>query len=336
MESIADAGVFLESEAASGQFRGAVLAARGEDVLLRAGYGLANEEWGIPNTPTTKFRIGSVTKTFTAAAVLKLAEAAGVDLNAPIGRVLEDLPEPWKPLTLHQLLTHTSGLKDHALTPAKRAFNRTGARPEDLIRLIATEPLLSPPGIGFAYSNTGYFLLGLWIERVSGKRFAEYVEGEILRPLGLGATGYDSHLQILPGRASGYALTGAELQNADFLDMTVPYAAGGLYSTVDDLLRWNRALHEEGFLLRATYERMVTRYPESETKGVFYGYGLFLSGSGRQTSFAHSGGVNGFIAMMQYYPEVRGSLIVLSNLPNPLALQRAVQRLSATLTGDQP
>jgi CubicO group peptidase (beta-lactamase class C family) len=326
-----DADAFLQSEAAAGRFRGAVLLARNRDVLLRSGYGLANEEWRITNTPTTRFRIGSVTKTFTAAAVLRLAEAGALDLSAPIGTWLADLPPAWQSFTLHQLLTHTSGLRDHMAVPAKRTLNRTGARPADLVALIAAEPLLFPPGTGHSYSNTGYLLLGMWIETVSQRPYAAHLEEEILRPLQLTATGYDSAPRILPERAAGYALQGGQLQNADFLDMSVPFSAGGLVSTVDDLLLWNTALHGGALLSAGSYERMTARYPETLKDDGYYGYGLFIAKTSGYTCLWHSGGVNGFIAVLQYYPELQASLIVLSNVFHPLAMQPVVQRLTGLL-----
>src|SRR5262249_46233380 len=143
-----------------------------------------------------------------------------------------------------------------------------------LIGLIASEPLLFPPGTSHAYSNTGYLLLGMLIEKVSNRSYAHYLEEEILRPLGLTSTGYDSHSRILPERASGYVLQSGQLQNAEFLDMSVPFSAGGLVSTVDDLLRWNTALHGDGLLNRSSYERMIARYPETQKDDGFYGYGL--------------------------------------------------------------
>jgi CubicO group peptidase (beta-lactamase class C family) len=333
---VADADAFLRSEAAEGRFRGVVLLALNGEVLLRGGYGLANEEWQVPNTPTTKFRIGSVTKTFTAAAVLRLFEAGAVDLDAGIGRYLSDLPLAWQTLTIHQLLTHTTGLKDHATAPAKRAVNRPGAKPGDLVNLIAGEPLLFQPGTSRAYSNTGYILLGMLIEQVSNRSFAVYLEEELLRPLELTSTLYDSHLQVIKERASGYALQGGQLQNADFLDMSVPFAAGGLVSTVDDLLRWNMALHGERVLQPSSYERMTALYPETEKEDGFYGYGLFIAKTSGYICLSHSGGVNGFIAVVQYYPELKASLIVLSNLPHLPGMQSVVQRLSGVLLNQCP
>jgi CubicO group peptidase (beta-lactamase class C family) len=232
---------------------------------------------------------------------------------------------------VHQLLTHTAGLQDHLAVPAKRTLNRTGARPADLIDLIARDPFLFQPGTSRSYSNTGYILLGMLIEMASNRPYAVYLDEEILRPLELTATGYDSYSQILPERASGYTLQGNQMQHADFLDMSVPFSAGGLVSTVDDLLRWNTALHGGGLLSRNSYERMTAQYPETRNEDGFYGYGLFIAKTSGYTCLSHSGGVNGFIAVLQYYPELHGSLIVLSNLLNPLAIQPVIQGLSGLL-----
>jgi CubicO group peptidase (beta-lactamase class C family) len=266
------AETFLSSEAGAGRFRGAVLLSRNGEVPLRNGYGFANEEWQILNTPTTKFRIGSVTKMFSAPAVLKLVD----DLQSRIGDWLEDLPEAWRALTVHQLLTHTSGLKDHIAFPAKRTMNLTGAKPIELVRLIADQPLLWEPGTKWAYSNTGYVLLGMLIEKLSGRSYAAYLAEEFFRPLGMASTGYDSASEILPERASGYSRRGERLVNAEYLNMEVPLSAGGLYSTVDDLLRWNTALHGGKVLDSRSYARMTAQYPEARVGDIAYGYGLFV------------------------------------------------------------
>jgi D-alanyl-D-alanine carboxypeptidase len=195
--------------------------------------------------------------------------------------------------------------------------------------------LLFQPGSSRSYSNTGYILLGMLMERASGQPYANYLDEEILRPLALTATGYDSQLKILPQRASGYILNGGELQNAEFLDMSVPFSAGGLVSTVDDLLTWNTALHGDGLLSRSSYERMTARYIETEQEDGFYGYGLSIATMSRHTCLSHGGGVNGFIAVLQYYPALCASLVVLANLFNPLSIQTVVQRLSGILLNEE-
>ena len=246
---------------------------------------------------------------------------------------MEDLSQAWRSLTPHQLLTHTAGLRDHLAAPAKRKLNLTGARPVDLIELIANEQLLFPPGTSRSYSNTGYILLGMLIEKVANRPYARYLEEEILNPLELTATGYDSASQILPERASGYTLREGKVQNGEYLDMSVPFSAGALFSTVDDLLRWNTALHLEGFLNPKSYKQMIAEYPETKKEDGLYGYGLFIGKRSGYTCLSHSGGVNGFMSVVEYYPELRGSLILLSNLLDPRALQPTFERISGLMLG---
>ncbi|MCU1263401.1 MAG: beta-lactamase, partial [Bryobacterales bacterium] len=152
----------------------------------------------------------------------------------------------------------------------------------------------------------------------------------------LTATSYDSPSQILSERASGYTLQTGHVRNADYLDMSVPFSAGGLVSTSDDLLRWNTALHTGGLLNESSYQRMVAEYPETRRGNEFYGYGLFIGKTSGHRCLSHSGGVNGFIAVLQYYPESEGSLIVLSNLLNPSPMQPIIDRLSAFLLDRSP
>jgi CubicO group peptidase (beta-lactamase class C family) len=329
--SAADA--LLRSEAETGRFRGVVLLARHGEVLLREGYGFANEEWRIPNTASTKFRIGSVTKMLTAAAVLRLVEGGVLGLDEPIDTWVEALPDAWRKLIPHQLLSHTSGLRDHIAVPAKRTLNLTGAKPAELVGLIAGDPLLFEPGTRWSYSNTGYILLGMLIEKASNRNYARFIEEELLRPAGMTATGYDSFTRILSERASGYGRRDGELVNADYLDMSVPFSAGALYSTVDDLQRWNTALHGGCVLSGALYKRMVTPCAEGQKDDWGYGYGVFVSMQSGHRCLAHDGGVNGFLAVLHYYPEMQASLIVLANILDPLAMRGLVERVSRLLLG---
>jgi len=326
-----EANALLKSEAEAGRFRGAVLLAWEGEVLVRSGYGFANEEWKIPNSPLTKFRIGSATKTFTAAAILRLVEAGGIDLDDHIGKWIADLPQAWQGLTIHQLLTHTAGLRDHIAAPGKRKLNLTGARPEELVGLIANEPLLFPPGTNRSYSNTGYILLGMLIEKAGKASYARFLADAIFQPLELMATRYDDPSEVLPERASGYMARDGKVRNAEYLDMSVPFSAGGLVSTVDDLLRWNMALHANGFLKQGSYRRMIAEYPETRKEDGHYGYGVFISKRSGYTCLSHSGGVNGFISVVAYYPELRGSLILLSNLLDPRPFSSVFDRLSDLL-----
>ncbi len=330
------ADAYLKSESAAGRFRGSVVLALRGEVLLRSAYGFANEEWRLPNTPTTKFRIGSVTKTFTAAAILRLVESGAIRSSRSSRRLVDELP-------FRLAVPHRASTPDAYLRPARPLGGSRQAHPES-DRRTAHGPrqshcrrnrFLFQPGTSHAYSNTGYIVLGLLIEKVSKRTYARYLEEEIFRPLGLAATSYDSPSQIVSERASGYALEAGKLQNAEYLDMSVPFSAGGLLSNADDLLRWNTVLHGEGLLRPSSYQRMVAEYPETRREDEFYGYGLFLGKRAGHTRLSHSGGVNGFLSVVQYYPQLRGSLIVLSNLFHPLAMQPVIERLASFLL-DQP
>jgi CubicO group peptidase (beta-lactamase class C family) len=218
------------------------MVARDDEPLLRQGYGMANREHDVPNTPETKFRIGSVTKQFTAAAALILQEQGKLDVRATIQTYLGDCPEAWGGITVHHLLTHTSGIPDYARLPDRERRIREPTTPDALIALFRDRPLEFKPGERFAYSNSGYALLGRLIERISGKTYAEFLVEQIFTPLGMKDSGYDDARPVLKARAAGYARRQGGLENAPYLDMTNPFAAGGLYSTVDDLLKWDRAL----------------------------------------------------------------------------------------------
>ncbi len=195
------AETFLSSEAEVGRFRGSVLLSRNGQILLRQGYGFANEEWRTPNTPTTKLAaIGSVTGDAHRPQRFSHSSKNSTGRIAITGSMR--LAKTWRAITIHQLLTHTSGLRDHTTVPAKRTMNLTGARPAELANLIASEPLLARPGTAWAYSNTGYILLGMVIEKISNRSYAEYLRDEMFQPLGMTSTGYDSALEILAERAS--------------------------------------------------------------------------------------------------------------------------------------
>jgi CubicO group peptidase (beta-lactamase class C family) len=321
---------WLRAETARGRFRGAVLLADRGAVLLRAAYGLAHEEWQIANAPTTKFRIGSITKQVTAAAVLRLAAGGALALDRGIASWLDGLPPAWAPLTPHQLLTHTAGLADGTDEAAQRALSASGATPRQLLAL-AGAPLAFASGTGWRYSNTGFVLLGMLIEHASGRTYAAHVE-ELLRSLGMASSGYDAPLAILGERAAGYAARDGQIENAHYLHMSVPYAAGGLYSTVDDLLRWHTALHGGEVLDDAHYRHMIEPHAETWIAGERHGCGIFVGRRGGTTCLFHGGAVNGFVSAAYYYPERRASLIVLCN-QRDLAIQAVVDRLSDLLLG---
>lgn len=227
------------------QFNGTVLVAEQGKVLFKKGYGDANKEWDIPNTPETKFRLGSITKQFTATIILQLAEQEKLRLDGKITDYLEDYPKATgDKITISHLLSHTSGIPGYTELPNfGKDLSRNPFTPKEFIKVFCDLPLQFEPGTKFTYSNSGYFLLGVIIEQLTSKPYAQVVDENIFRPLGMKNSGYDMPGPVIAKRAAGYQKQGSGFVNAAYLDMTVPYSAGSLYSTVEDLYVWDQALY---------------------------------------------------------------------------------------------
>jgi D-alanyl-D-alanine carboxypeptidase len=307
---------YIALQATKGSFQGAVLVGMSGKIVLEKGYGLANEEWGIPNSPTTEYRIFSMTKQFTGACILLLEERGLLKVQDPVSRYVSDLPESWQPITLHQLLTHTSGIPNYPdMTPRAKEYDRLGATPREMLEVATTKPLEFKPGTKLNYSNTGYILLGMVIEKVSGQTYADFLKKNIFQPLGMEHSGYDDQSLILKNRASGYSVRDGQSINADFGDMTVPFAAGGIYSTVEDIFRWSEALTVPGRLLTAhSLKQMFVVYPETTSYGEQnYGYGVVIAHRFGKLLYYHGGGWNGFGSVLQRYPVEGVCIVVLEN-----------------------
>ncbi|HEV2400451.1 MAG TPA: serine hydrolase domain-containing protein [Candidatus Sulfotelmatobacter sp.] len=306
---------YIRSEAATHFFRGAVLVGIDGKIAFEKAYGLGNEEWGASNTVHTKFRIASLTKQFTAACILLLQERGRLNVHDPISRYLPGLPAEWQAITVHQLLTHTAGIPNYTSSPEIKRIDRTGATPQQMIALVEDRPLDFTPGTNWSYSNTGYILLGMIVEKVSGQSYADFLQRNIFELLGMKDSGYDRARDIVKQRASGYDVADGHIINADFVDMSVPFSAGGIDSTVEDMYRWNEALSEKGRLLSSdSLKQMFTEYPEATHEGQHYGYGVVISRLkfGRLLYY-HGGGVEGFSSSIQRYPNERVCIVVLSN-----------------------
>src|SRR5580704_4160684 len=223
----------IQSFVADKQFMGAVLVARENDVLLNKGYGFANLEWNIPDSPKTKFRLGSITKQFTAASILLLEERGKLSTNDAVKKYMPDAPAAWDKITIFHLLTHTSGIPSFTSFPDYAKLEPFSATPGELVTRFRDKPLDFQPGEKWSYSNSGYALLGYVIEKASGTTYEKFVQENIFTPLGMKDSGYDSNSAIIPRRASGYASGPKGPQNAGFVNMTVPFAAGALYSTTE-------------------------------------------------------------------------------------------------------
>ncbi len=294
------------------KFSGTVLVARGSEVLFSKGYGYAQAEWDVPSTPAGRFRLASITKPFTATAVLQLAAAGALGLDDPICNYLKTCPPAWHSVKISQLLNHTSGIPDYMkLQSFWKDFLMLKTHAQ-MVATFSSEPLLFPPGSRFSYSNSGYYLLGLIIENITHKRYEEALEEHIFRPLDLVNTGYDHEDPIIPKRVAGYRLgRQGELLNALYFDMEQPFANGGLYSTTGDLLRFARSFAGSK-LLSPQYRALM----ETPGKGP-YGYGWWVSPapgfhSGRE--ICHGGNLNGFSAWLSRFPDEDVVLVVLSNL----------------------
>lgn len=290
------------------RFSGAVLLARGGKVVLSRGYGLANRETKTPNSPRTKIRLGSLTKQFTAAAILLLQERGKLRTSDSVCRYVSDCPKAWEPVTIHHLLTHTSGIPSYTGLPDFRKLSVYPATPAELIGRFRDKPLEFTPGKEFNYNNSGYVLLGHVVEKVSGNSYAEFLRENVFRPLGMSDTGYDENDAVIEGRADGYTPTPRGIRRAAYIDMTVPFAAGGLYSTAEDMYLWAKALADGGLLSKESLDAMHTPF-----KGG-YGYGVFVGEQYGLKHIAHGGGIEGASTLLSRFPNEGAVVIVLSNI----------------------
>ncbi len=289
-------------------FSGSVLVARNGQPILSKGYGMANIELNVPNSPETVFRLGSVTKQFTAMAIMMLAEKGKLNVNDAACKYLTDCPTAWQTFTIKNLLTHTAGVPNYTDFPT---FAKTTVSPmttAEMIALLRDKPLEFVPGEKFAYSNSGYYLLGVIIEKVSGKTYADFLQENIFTPLGMKQTGYDVSARIIKNRAAGYARQGGAFVNASYMDMTIPYAAGAMYSKTGDLLLWDQALYTEKLVSLKTLNEIFTPFKNG------YGYGWGIGKQFEHREISHGGGIYGFATEISRFPDDKLTVVVLSNV----------------------
>jgi len=237
---VAKVDEYMNAAARAKYFNGSVLVARNGQPLISKGYGMANLELRVPNKPQTAFRIGSITKQFTATAIMMLQERRKLNVKEPICKYLENCPAGWQNVTIHHLLTHTSGIPSYTSLPDFGKISTQHFTFADFVDVFRDKPLEFTPGDKFVYNNSGYYLLGLIVEQVSGASYSEFLRGNVFLPLGMKNSGYDDSSTLVPNRASGYYRRKSSFFNADYMNMTIPYSAGALYSTTEDLLIWSR------------------------------------------------------------------------------------------------
>ena len=297
---------YVQAQASVNNFSGAVLIMKQGKVLLRQGYGLADREWNIPNTPETKFRIGSVTKQFTAACILLLVEQNKLSLDDKLNKYFPAYPKG-DSVTIHMLLNHTSGIANYTDIVGFEHVASSSISKDSMVAYFKDRPFSFSPGTKWNYSNSGYFLLGCIIEKVSGQSYEKYLQEHILGKLGMTNTGTDRLDTVLPMRARGYSKRGNNYVNADFISMEWPFSAGVIYSTIDDLYKWDRSLYGTSILSAGSKQKMFTPGMRN------YGYGFIIDSAENHLRIWHNGGIPGFLTHFTRFVDDDICVIVFSN-----------------------
>lgn len=294
----------------------AVLVAKKGQIVYHKAFGMANLELGVALKPEHVFRIGSVTKQFTGAAIMQLAEQGKLSLQDDLTKFIPDYPTQGKKITVEHLLTHTSGIKSYTgMKEWTDEVRRKDFTVSALIDYFKNQPMDFDPGTKYAYNNSGYILLGFIIEKVSGKTYAEYMSEHFFKPLGMNNSYYGDVAPVLKNRAAGYsqADVAGTYTNAPYLSMTQPYAAGSLLSTVEDLYTWTKALHSGKVLKPESLKKMTTPYILPDGSNTHYGYGLQMGNLLGSPTVEHSGGINGFLSDLVYLPGEDVCVAILTN-----------------------
>jgi CubicO group peptidase (beta-lactamase class C family) len=301
-------------------FMGSVLVAENGKVVFSKSYGMADLEWNVPNSPTTRFNIASMTKQFTAAAIFLLEDRGKLKTSEPVKKYLADAPSSWDKITIYHLLTHTSGISDDAA--------RYEPGPPDQL-VFRDVPQRFQPGEQWAYTNLGYIVLGYLIEKISGQTYEEFVRQNVFTPLAMNDSGMMSNEMIIPRRATGYWPGDNGIENADRPDPRIGFSSGSLYSTTEDLLRWEEGLFGGKLLTPASLRKMTTPFKSD------YACGLHVNRVRGHLMIEHDGNNIGFMSDMAYYPKEKIAVIVLANL-NGTATGEIMSALAAVAHGETP
>ena len=291
----------------------AVIVVKDGKVVFRKGYGMANLELGVPVEPDMVFRLGSITKQFTAVAILMLVEQGKLSLDDDLTKFLPDYPTKGQKITITNLLTHTSGIKPYTSLPEWLAMWRKDVPLNDLIALFKDKPMDFAPGERYTYNNSAYVLLGAIIEKASGQSYADFVEKNIFAPLGMTHSFYDDTARVFPRRVSGYSKPKDTWLNAAYLSMSQPYAAGSLASSVDDMALWDAALYTDKLVKQETLKRAWTSAKLNSGRLTGYGFGWSLNSYEGHPTIEHGGGINGFSTYAVRMPDDRVYVAVLTN-----------------------
>jgi CubicO group peptidase (beta-lactamase class C family) len=318
-------------------FTGTVLVSEHDKIIFKKGYGLADREWNIPNTPDVKFRLGSITKQFTSMLIMQQVAKGNIRLD---GHISDYLPyyrkDTGAKVTVSQLLSHTSGIPSYTDDPKFfEDVSRNYYAVDDFVKKFCGGDLQFEPGTKFHYDNSGFFLLGAILEHVTGKTYEVLLKENILVPLGMQDSGYDHHADLIAKRASGYQQDLAGVVNAPYLDMALPYAAGSLYSTVEDLYKWDQALYTDKLVPNDLKQKLFT--PNLENYG--YGWDIRTIPAGEpgagQTVISHGGGINGFNTLEQRLVGDHDLVVIFNNTPGA-DLGEMAKGVRAILYGQEP
>ncbi|HKZ10093.1 MAG TPA: serine hydrolase [Rhodanobacteraceae bacterium] len=311
---------YMNAAVKAEHFMGSILVARGDHVIIAKGYGMADLENQVPNTPDTEFRIGSVTKQFTAMAILMLQEEAKLNVHDLVCKYVPKCPKDWQPITIYELLTHTSGIPNYTEFKNFTEVMSQSMTPTQMVALFKNKPLDFKPGTKFSYSNSGYVLLGYILQRVSGESYEQFLQQHIFGPVGMKDSGYDESHPTSANHAKGYRYDG-KYEPAPYVDMSTPFSAGALYSTVRDLYTWDRALAAGKLIPTSLQKQMFAPQVPVRAGGgkepVHYGFGWFISKEFGHTEYSHEGGIPGFTSFNSWFPKQHVYIIVLDNMLSP-------------------
>lgn len=289
-----------------------VLIAKNDKVIYRKAFGMANLELNVPMKPENVLQLASITKQFTSVAILILMEQGKLSLQDKLSKYISDYPRG-NEIKLHHLLNHTSGIKSYTNIHEFRAKMRLDLSPEEIITNFKNVPLEFNPGEKYAYSNSGYVLLGHIIEKLSGISYEDFIQKNIFDKLSMNNSYYGNSYKVIPNRANGYQLYEGNYENAEYMSSTIPYAAGSLMSTVDDMFLWNKAIRNNTLISEKSKQMAFTNYTLSYGKLSDYGYGWHINELAGMTTLEHTGGINGFTTSGIYVPDSNIYAIVLTN-----------------------
>ena len=326
------AASFLASLPAAGL---SIVVVRGADTLIAKGYGFSDVGAKRRATANTVYEIGSLTKQFTAAAIMRLVERGRLRLDDDVARYVPTFPTQGHRVTIRNLLNHTSGIHNYTAKQEWRSHWAEDLSPDSVVGFVKRDTFDFAPGTKESYSNTGYMLLGMVIEKVTGRSYAAVLDEEFFKPLGLTRTHYCQQHPVDPDVAKGYSVKNGGFVPADYLSMTHPFAAGAICSTVSDLARWESLFHHGHVVSPASYAQMIAPTTLSNGKKVNYGFGLSIVNmgfeDGNHPAIAHNGGINGFLSIQAYLPADSLIVVALENTDAKDPSQFAIDAVAAAL-----